>query len=511
MFSKVRSNTLFGIEARDVVVEVDVSKGIRAFSIVGMPDTAIRERVKRVTSALVNSGFQFPRKKITVNLAPAGIKKQGAFFDLPIALGILAADDEGLNRALSEKIICGELSLNGALKPLIGTLPRAIQVKAAGLKDFVLPASNAFEACLVNGLTPRPVRTLLEAVAWLKGEVEIDPPSLDPHKIWKGKHNCSIDFSDVKGQASIKRGLEVAAAGGHNMIMIGPPGSGKTMLARRFGTLLPDMTLDEAIESTKIHSATGRMPIRKTLLSERPFRAPHHSISSVGLVGGGSPVMPGEISLAHNGVVFLDELAEFRRDVIEILRQPIEDKQITIGRASGTFTFPADFIFIGAFNPCPCGNLSHPKKECYCTPPQIQRYLSKISGPLLDRIDIHLDVPPLDYNQLTSEEHSESSAVIRQRVEQAREVQGRRFNGGTARVNADLDGKGIRGFCMPDDAGKELLRMAIVELNLSARAYDKVLKIARTIADLEGVDGINKEHIAEAIGYRTLDRDIWTM
>lgn len=505
MFARVRSNTLHGIDAIDITVEVDVAKGIRAFSIVGLPDTAVRESIKRVASSIANSGFSFPRKKITVNLAPAGVRKQGSFFDLPIALGILASEDDVLREALKDRVICGELSLNGTLRPLIGTLSRAEEVRVSGLKDFILPAVNAAEANLVEGITPLPVRNLSETVAFLRGVTELEKPP-DPAARNRTYDKMDADFADVKGQASAKRGLEVAAAGGHNVIMAGTPGAGKSMLANRFRTILPDMTAGEAIECTKIYSAAGRLSGNGFLIKDRPFRTVHHTISCVGLVGGGNPIMPGEISLAHHGVIFLDELPEFRRDALEALRQPLEEKRITIGRASGVVTYPADCVLVAAMNPCPCGNYSHPKKECHCTPPEIKRYLSKISGPLLDRFDIHLDVPPLDHQTLTRPDEAETSSRIRERINRAREIQLGRY-GTFKKVNASLNGREISKFCRLEGEGEELLRLAILELGLSARAYDKVLKIARTIADLETKDVIEAHHVSEAISYRSLDRN----
>lgn len=511
MLARIRSVCIANIEARRVDVEVDVASGLPAFSIVGLPDKAVRESMDRVRAAIKNCGFQFPAKKITVNLAPAYLKKEGVCFDLPIAIGILVAKGYLSQEQVKNRVICGELSLDGTLRPIRGVLPMTYALKRYKLDSFVLPCENAKEAAIVRDINVYPVRSLLEAVAFFKGEIKIGPTKIDIKSLWRQNKNHSLDFSDVKGQSHVKRGLEVAAAGGHNVLLIGPPGAGKTMLAQRIPTILAEMSFDEALETTKIYSAAGYLRPETPFISARPFRNPHHTISDAGLAGGGKIPKPGEISLAHNGVLFLDEFPEFRRNVLEALRQPLEEGTLTISRAEGAFAFPARFMMIASMNPCPCGYFTDPKKECHCTPIQIQRYLSKISGPLLDRIDIHLEVPSLDYNELTLKTNGETSEIIRKRVNRARRIQRGRYRKGKFFYNAILDSKHIENFCEVTDEAKELLKMAILELGLSARAYDKVLKVSRTIADLEEKEMIGAAHISEAITYRSLDRNLWAL
>ena len=508
MLAKVKSSVLHGIDAKEVTVEVDIaSQGLPSFSIEGLPDTAVRESIKRVKNALINSGFRFPNSRITVNLAPAGIKKEGPSFDLPIALGVLAATGQFDKDALKDTFVCGELSLDGNVRPLNGILSRVIAMRKKGIARCLVPAENGLEAALVKDMAVFPINNLREAVGVLKDEIEINSLDIDFERIRNFNIEHELDFSDVKGHAHIKRGLEIAAAGAHNVLLIGPPGSGKTMLARRIQTILPKMSFEEAIESTKIHSIVGNTSKKEFLIQQRTFRAPHHSISYSGLIGRGKPPGPGEITLAHNGVLFLDELPEFHRDILEMLRQPMEEGMISVSRSSGITNYPARFMLIAAMNPCPCGYLTHPKKECHCTVPMIQRYLSKISGPLLDRIDMHLEVPPLNYGELSEDKNYESSKEIKKRVVQARNIQKRRYK--NCKYNALLTPREIRKHCELTSEAKDLLKLAIAELNFSGRAYDKILKLSRTIADLAEKENINAECISEAISYRSLDRRTW--
>jgi len=511
MLTKVYGSAVFGVEASTITVEVNVDKGV-GYHLVGLPDNAIRESNYRIAAALQNNGYKIPGKKLILNMSPADMRKEGSAYDLPLAMGILIATEQIEEKhPLKDYIIMGELSLDGSLQPIRGALPIAIKANEEGFKGFILPEQNAKEAAIVEGLEVYGVKSIKEVIDFFNKEIPLEETIVDIEaEFYNHLENPEFDFADVKGQESIKRCMEIAAAGGHNIILIGPPGSGKTMLAKRLPSILPPMTLGEALETTKIHSVAGRTMKKGGIMSSRPFRSPHHTISDVALVGGGAYPQPGEISLSHNGVLFLDELPEFKRGVLEVMRQPLEDREVTISRAKFTVTYPSSFMLVASMNPSPSGYFNDPNSPTTSSPQEMQRYLSKVSGPLLDRIDIHIEVTPVPFEKLSDERRGELSNVIRERVTKARKLQSNRFlENENIHYNAQMGVKQIRSFCKLDETSLQLLKTAMEQLNLSARAYDRILKVSRTIADLEASENITGNHISEAIQYRSLDRDGW--